>query len=55
MPKWTDDQEFSGRGAFDWWRFSQVDRLVPWDWADMGTCEKRHWIDRARDEKDKAA
>jgi hypothetical protein len=55
MPEWTEDQEISGRKAFDWWRFSEVDRLVPWDWADMGTCEKRHWISRAGGARDKAA
>lgn len=55
MPEWTDAQEISGRRAFDWWRFSEVDRLVPWDWADMTTYEKRLWISRAEDGKRHAA
>ena len=42
----TDDEEFLGRRAFDSWRFIQSDRLVPWDWADMGTCEQRQSIER---------
>ncbi len=44
----TPDEEFSGRGAFDRWRFMQADRIIPWDWADMGAVEKRHWIDRGK-------
>jgi hypothetical protein len=44
----TSDEEFSGRRAFDHWRFAETDRLVHWDWADMGAVEKRHWIDRGR-------
>jgi hypothetical protein len=55
MREWTDDQEFSGRRAFDWWRFSEADRQVSWDWADMGTCEKRLWIDRAHKAANQAA
>ena len=45
---WTPDEELSGRRAFDGWRFTQADRIVPWDWADMGAVEKRHWIERGR-------
>jgi hypothetical protein len=44
----TPDEEFSGRRAFDRWRFMQADRIIPWDWADMGAVEKRHWIDRGK-------
>jgi hypothetical protein len=40
----TPDEEFSGRKAFDGWRFIETDELIPWDWADMGDVEKRHWI-----------
>ena len=46
--EWTADEEFSGRKAFDGWRFMQADRIIPWDWADMGAVEKRHWIDRGK-------
>ena len=45
---WTSDEEFSGRRAFDGWRFTQADRIIPWDGADMGAVEKRHWIDRGK-------
>jgi hypothetical protein len=55
---WTSDEEFSGRRAFDGWRFAgergmyalfaETDRLIPWDWADMGTFEQRHWIERGK-------
>jgi hypothetical protein len=46
---WSPDEEFSGRRAFDGWRFVESDRLIPWDWADMGTLERRHWIERAKE------
>jgi hypothetical protein len=45
---WTTDEEFFGRRAFDGWRFAETDRIIPWDWADMGTVEKRQWIDRGK-------
>ncbi len=45
---WTPDEELSGRKAFDGWRFMQADRVIPWDWADMGAVEKSHWIERGR-------
>jgi hypothetical protein len=45
---WTLAEELSGRREFDAWRFARVDRTVPWDWADIGTAEKRQWIERAR-------
>jgi light-regulated signal transduction histidine kinase (bacteriophytochrome) len=45
---WTDDDELSGRKAFDIWRFTQATRAIPWDWADMGHPEKYEWIERAR-------
>ena len=48
---WTSDEEFSGRRAFDGWRFTrfaETDRLIPWDWADMGTFEQRQWIERGK-------
>lgn len=47
--EWTAAEEFSGRKAFDGWRFAQPNRIVPWDWADMGSFEKRMWIDRAKE------
>jgi hypothetical protein len=40
--------EFTGRRAFDSWRFAQPERLIPWDWADMGTVEQRQWIERGK-------
>jgi hypothetical protein len=48
---WTPDEERSGRRAFDDWRFAETDRLIPWDWADMGAAEKRQWIDRGKSER----
>jgi hypothetical protein len=48
---WTQAEEFSGRRKFDAWRFA-LDRVVLWDWADIGTLEKRQWIERARDDAD---
>lgn len=48
MSDWTDDEEFSGRKAFDEWRFIKTERPVAWDWADMATGEKRLWIERAQ-------
>ena len=47
MDKWTDDQELSGRKAFDLWRFTEAPRAIPWDWADMADREKHEWIARA--------
>lgn len=47
--EWTAAEEFSGRKAFDAWRFARLDRIVPWDWADMGCFEKRLWIERANE------
>jgi hypothetical protein len=44
---WTTDEELSGRRAFDCWRFKETDKLIHWDWADLDTIEKRHWIERA--------
>ena len=54
MPDWTEAEKFSGRKAFDVWRFTEAERLIPWDWADMASLEKRQWIERARD-ADRAA
>ncbi|NEK59897.1 hypothetical protein GCU56_18745 [Geodermatophilus sabuli] len=48
MSDWTDAEELSGRREFDAWRFARVDRVVPWDWADMANAEKDRWITRAR-------
>lgn len=48
---WTASDELSGRRAFDAWRFAELERFVPWDWADMGSLEKRQWIDRAKEER----
>lgn len=45
---WTPEEEFVGRRAFDRWRFAVPDRIVPWDWADMGAVEKSQWIDRGK-------
>ena len=55
MPDWTEAEELSGRGAFDVWRFTEVETAVPWDWADMASPEKRKWIERAKREDDKTA
>jgi hypothetical protein len=47
---WTSDEEFSGRRAFDGWRFTVTDdRIIPWDWADMGAAEQRQWIDLGKE------
>ena len=54
MSDWTQAEDFSGRRKFDAWRFA-LDRPVPWDWADIGTLEKRHWIERAREDADGSA
>lgn len=54
VPDWTEAEKFSGRKAFDVWRFTEAERLIPWDWADMASLEKRQWIERARD-ADRAA
>ena len=48
MPEWTAAEELSGRKAFDLWRFTEAERAIPWDWADMANREKRVWIERAR-------
>ena len=48
MLEWSDGEELSGRKAFDVWRFTEADRAIPWDWADMTDREKGVWIDRAR-------
>ncbi len=48
MSDWTHAEELSGRKAFDVWRFTEAERAIPWDWADMADREKRLWIDRAR-------
>jgi hypothetical protein len=48
---WTSDEEFSGRRAFDGWRFVETTRPVPWDWADMGTLEQWHWIERGKERR----
>ena len=47
MADWTDEEELSGRRAFDAWRFIETERLIGWDWADMANGEKQLWIDRA--------
>ena len=47
MDSWTDDEELSGRKAFDLWRFTEAPRAIPWDWADMADREKHEWIERA--------
>lgn len=47
MSDWSEAEEISGRKAFDLWRFTEVERAIPWDWADMGSREKRRWIERA--------
>lgn len=54
MSDWTDAEEFSGRTAFDMWRFTRAQTAVAWDWADMARREKRQWIDHAK-ETEKAA
>ena len=46
MADWTDEEELSGRRAFDAWRFIETERLIGWDWADMANGEKQLWIDR---------
>jgi hypothetical protein len=48
---WTTDEEVSGRRAFDRWRFTEADRLITWDWADMGTFEQRQWVERGEDRR----
>ncbi len=49
MSDWNHAEELSGRKAFDVWRFTETERAVPWDWADMANREKLLWIDRARE------
>ena len=46
---WTADEELLGRRAFDIWRFARTERLIVWDWADMGMCEQRQWIEQGKE------
>ena len=54
-PTGANGEELSGRKAFDVWRFTEADRAIPWDWADMADREKGEWIDRARTVMGRAA